>query len=1216
MADGSVKIDARIDNSNIRSDVERINRELGRMGSNMSSVGRTIRQAFNSEINNLGGNISSNVNDINDQLSNIGSNVGSNVADVNAQLREIGADMSTIGQAARRLFDDGFNPLDSDVRGEVTQVNEELIRIGANIQSIVSQINSEYQAEIDRLSSITRTEVTEINNEINRIGSNMGNNSREITQSFGSDFARMNSDITRGYTQVSDAHMAMMNEMKAYQHQMKAGMSGAREAQIETQYGYFQLVQSAGSYTGSVDEMIARINELGKAQKAANDQAINSNRMALMSIYQTIGTLNNASSTASRFQNNLTTMNNPLYNTSRLALSAVDSLDRLARSGSPQQLALEFLGANASVKQYNDFIRDLGTQMMALPVIFGLAAAAATKFYGALHGRAMEENTKYAEAFNNMLEKLAKAFEPMVQAFAAVMTPMYNFIAKLAEMVIQFNEAHPVLAKFIQGMMMLVPALMVILTPLALGIGYFAGLRAILFAVRPVLMPIITGLAMMSPVAWVLAAAIAGLVVGFTHLWKTSETFRNGVLGVIAVIKQWTAALMELGGQVLTATLAGLKQLGADALVLGTNLANAVLSSNAFKVAVAGIQTVVQSISTAFASAMIQINSFGLVLVNLGKYLWSVIAVGDVMNDWITHLPTGFQNAALLMGTAVESIRTTIMSMVEAIRLALGGDTSQLGQIFVNILPSLIAILVGGLPGLLITAARFLPTIVEGINSMFPMLLTTITTVIDTMVNLIVTYLPKFIEQGVAILTKVIEGILQVLPTIITTLVTVATTMINTLIDTVGTLLPLILNVGLKILMTLIDAIVKNLPKIVDAALNIMNTLINAVVTLLPQIIETGIKILMALIDGIVKILPKLVDTAIMLVTKIVAMIVENLPKILDAGVKILMAIVDGIIKMLPKIVEAAIKIVTELIKIIIENLPQILEAGVKILLQLIKGIVKIMPQLAAAALNIIYEIAKTIISNLPEILAAGVKIIWELIKGIAKMASEVTSTVKNSIIQAIKDCFSNAGSMLLSAGKDIVRGLADGISGMASDAINAAKKMAGKVKDAVTGFFDIHSPSRVMKAVGGFVTEGLAVGITDMTSDAVKAATKMADAVLSGFESLSNDIELGNVLGNDNFRGMDLGVTPDFKLPKMDDVIKGSVSIAPTAYERMSGTHKTNSTTKKAEAQEKQSDKAPTYLVMDKKVVGEVISEDVDSANKRRSSRLAQFNPQVMPAF
>ncbi|PGD68863.1 carbamoyl-phosphate synthase, partial [Bacillus pseudomycoides] len=210
----------------------------------------------------------------------------------------------------------------------------------------------------------------------------------------------------------------------------------------------------------------------------------------------------------------------------------------------------------------------------------------------------------------------------------------------------------------------------------------------------------------------------------------------------------------------------------------------------------------------------------------------------------------------------------------------------------------------------------------------------------------------------------------------------------------------------------------------------------------------------------------------------------------------------------------------------------------------------------------------------------------------------------------------SNAGSMLLSAGKDIVRGLADGISGMASDAINAAKKMAGKVKDAVTGFFDIHSPSRVMKKVGGFVTEGLTVGITDMTSDAVKAATKMADAVLSGFEALSNDIELGNVLGNDSFNGINVGTSKDFKLPTMDEVVQGSVKMAPTAYERMSSSVKAEKETRKVEAQNGSDEKQPTYIIMDKKVVGEVISEDVDSANKRRSSRLAQFNPQVMPAF
>ncbi|PEP61178.1 carbamoyl-phosphate synthase, partial [Bacillus pseudomycoides] len=676
MADGSVKIDARIDSTDVRKDVEKINKELARMGSNMGSVARTIKQAFESEMSNLGSNVGSSVSNINDQLGNIGNsftfnvnsineqlddigvNVGPNVNNINAQLQEIGSDMTSIGQAARRLFDDGFNPLDSDVRGEVTQVNEELIRIGANIQSIVSQLNSEYQAEIDRLSSITRTEVTEINNEISRLGGGMNSATSEMTRTFGSEFTRMNSDITRGYTQVSAAHMAMMNEMKAYQHQMKAGMSGAREAQIEAQYGYFQLMQSAGSYTGSVDDMIARINELGAAQKAANDQAINSNRMALISIYQTIGMLNNASSTASRFQNNLTTMNNPLYNTSRLALTAVDSLDRLARSGSPQQLALEFLGANASVKKYNDFIRDLGTQMMALPIIFGAAAAGAAKFYGALHGKAMEDNTKYAEAFNNMLEKLAKAFEPMVSAFASVMTPMYNFIAKLAEMVIQFNEAHPVLAKFIQGMMMLVPALMVVLTPLALGIGYFKGLRAILFAIKPVIMPIITGFSMMSAPAWILAAAIAGLVVGFTHLWKTNETFKKSILGAVAAMKQWTSSLMDLGGKALTAAITGIKQFISLTTELGKYLGHVLLTGDSFSDVISNLPAPIQGIATALAPTMVALNSFANAMATLGTYLASVLITGDHFADVVATMPAPIQGIANAIAPLLVSLNS------------------------------------------------------------------------------------------------------------------------------------------------------------------------------------------------------------------------------------------------------------------------------------------------------------------------------------------------------------------------------------------------------------------------------------------------------------------------------------------------------------------------------------------------------------------------------
>ncbi|MCC2397542.1 carbamoyl-phosphate synthase [Bacillus cereus] len=1052
----------------------------------------------------------------------------------------------------------------------------------------------EIQARLD--DSNIRRDVEQVNRELGRIGSNMGSVGREMRNTFGSEFTSMNRDISRGYTQVSSAHQAMMNEMKSSYIEQKANMTGVREKQIEAQYGYFQLAQSTQNYTGSMSDLISRINEVGAVEKKAKEEAMNADRSKIMSIYQTIGAMNNASSIASKLQGNLDRMNNPLYNTSRLALTAVDSLDRLARSGSPQQLALEFLGANASVKQYNEFIRTLNTQMMAMPVIFALATAGAIMFYGALHKSNMAMNPKYAEAYSNMMGKLSKAFQPMKDAFASVMIPLFNFVAKMAELVIKFNEAHPVLAKFIQGTMMLVPALMVLLTPLALGIGYFAGLRAILFALRPILMPIISGFAMMTAPAWILAGAIAGLTVLFTHLWKTNEGFRNSIMAGLGAVQQFGQAMVALGkylfwtavdGDYLNDWITHLPEpFQATALAVGQSVAK-----------------MRDTIVSAFAPIM----QFGQHILNLGQYLLSVLTTGNLANQWLATLPQGFQNVANLLGTAVLAIKARITELVEAFRLALGGDTSALGQIFMTIIPTLIGLLVGGLPALLLTATRFLPTIVEGINTNLPLITQTITNIITNMVNLITTYLPQFLNQGIQILTKLIEGIVQVLPQIITTLVGVATQIVTSFVTVISTLLPVILEAGIKILMAVIDGIVQNLPKIIESAMQVIDTLINAIVTLLPQIIDAGVKILFALIDGIVKILPQLIETAIMLITKICDMLIQNLPKLIDAGMKILMSVIDGIIKILPQLIDAGIKIIVKLVEILIQNLPKLIDAGVKILTALIEGIIRILPKLIETGLKLIVEIAKAIISNLPKILEAGKKILEALISGIVSLVGKLLSTIGRDVIDGIKNCFSNAGSMLKSAGKDIINGLINGATSMAKNAVSAVKGIASDIKNAVTGFFKIHSPSRLMYGLGEFVTEGLANGISDMSNYAVKQAKSMSEAVLEGFQSITEDIVMGDlVAGGINNDALASSLT-GFK-GHINSKVQ-PVSSAPEVKYIVAPQEQQVRPTEGTQGKDAQGN---TYILMDKKVVGELISDDVNSASERKKARLATFNPQV----
>ncbi|ARO21601.1 carbamoyl-phosphate synthase large subunit (plasmid) [Bacillus tropicus] len=1218
-----------------------------------------------------------------------------------------------------------------------------------------------------------RRDVQRINAELGRIGNNMGRTAqgmrnemgrgmqgmvgdseyyaRQYRRAYGNEIGGLMGDIGSSYRYMSAEARGMMMEMQQGFYAQKMAMIPFKEDQIKATYGFYQMAQASKDFQGTNREFINQANDIGKAMKASQDAQINANRLAMMGMLQTIGAMNAMSSAASKTTKNLDQMKNPLYNTARPALALVDSLDRVARSGSAAQIALELHGPQASMKTLTDEAMRLNTVMMGMPIVAIGVGMSALFMYGALHKANMEMNPKYAEAFNEMMEKLTKALEPMRQAFAAVAIPIFNFVTKLAELTIAFNEAHPSMARFIQGTIMLVPALMALMLPLGLGVGYFRGLRAILFALRPIIMPVVTAFATMSTPVWILAAAIAGLTVGFTHFYKTNEKFKGFVDGTVGAVKNFSKALYQNGVDLVKAAYnsdqvqnsikalqtgfatAGKKslefgsnmaslgkylyytaldgdhlndwithlpeswqgaamatgqavstirghisslfgatmQLGKDLMQLGSYLTNVALTGNIFSDALNALPPSVQGLANSIAPAMLAVNSFGQSIValgkyfyfaaldgdhlndwithlpvswqnaamaignviatmsasfmslfgplnqigyaflNLGRYILSVISTGDLMNGWLNLMPVGFQTAGVLIGNAILTIKTAISSLVEAVRLALGGDTSQLGQIFMTIMPTLIGMLLGGLPALLITASHFLPTIVNGINTMLPLLTSTITNIITGIVTVITTYLPQFLEQGIKILTFLINGVVQVLPVVVSTLVEVGTTLINTLVNTIGTLLPVILDAGIKILMAVIDGIVKSLPMIIEAGVKMVTVWLQAVATMWPKIIDAGIKILMALIDGIMKVLPNLIETAVMLITKIADMLIQNLPMIIDAGLKVLIALINGIMKVLPQLIQTAITLIVKIADTIMQNLPKIIAAGVQILGMLIQGIIRVLPTLISTALSLVIKIAQTIIANLPQILSAGVQILLMLIQGILSLIGQLLSTITTNVIGGIKNCFSNAGSMLTEIGKNIIQGLINGISGMVGSAVSAVKRVASNIKDGIADFFDIHSPSRVTYAMGEFVTEGLANGVVGMTKYAVKKARTLAESVLDGFSSLTEDIVMGDIVG-DNLNNATLQSAFSSSKRFVNDL----VNVNPTSQQVAYKTPKQEQQVKTTPPDNNQRDQGNTYIVLDKKIVGEALAQPVETTNNRRKQRLAQFKPTVTPSF
>ena len=161
-------------------------------------------------------------------------------------------------------------------------------------------------------------------------------------------------------------------------------------------------------------------------------------------------------------------------------------------------------------------------------------------------------------------------------------------------------------------------------------------------------------------------------------------------------------------------------------------------------------------------------------------------------------------------------------------------------------------------------------------------------------------------------------------------------------------------------------------------------------------------------------------------------------------------------------------------------------------------------------------------------------------------MKTGIETTVGN-IKTAIVDGFNNAIEFIKSLpgqavdwGKNILKGLVDGITNTVGEVVDAVKGAAGKISGAFKDFFDIHSPSRLMRdEIGKQISAGIAVGITDNQKEAIKAANGLSDRVSSAFDGVVQgavsgrsvaEQELAKINASSNFNVMSNGNASAFQ--------------------------------------------------------------------------------------
>lgn len=123
--------------------------------------------------------------------------------------------------------------------------------------------------------------------------------------------------------------------------------------------------------------------------------------------------------------------------------------------------------------------------------------------------------------------------------------------------------------------------------------------------------------------------------------------------------------------------------------------------------------------------------------------------------------------------------------------------------------------------------------------------------------------------------------------------------------------------------------------------------------------------------------------------------------------------------------------------------------------------------------------------------------------------------------IRKLADAISAGIGQVSEIGANIAAGLAEGIRNKAASVVEAARNMAGSAVDAVTGFFKIRSPSRLMMEHGGYVSEGLAVGIEQGSGRVVGAVRSVSSQVEVEFARMAEGV---NAVLTNSFMSLDFG--------------------------------------------------------------------------------------------
>lgn len=430
-----------------------------------------------------------------------------------------------------------------------------------------------------------------------------------------------------------------------------------------------------------------------------------------------------------------------------------------------------------------------------------------------------------------------------------------------------------------------------------------------------------------------------------------------------------------------------------------------------------------------------------------------------------------------LAGTAgsSEKLAEGLSGIVDTLVTSFTGMLPTLIDMFVTLVPAIVTTLVGQLPNIMTALLGVVEQIMDALTDTLPQVVTAIVEVVPQLIKSLISFIPQLLKAAVQLLMAIVDA----LPALITSLIAEIPKIWNTIADALIKAIPILIQAAIQLLNSILTALPVIIQALVVALPQVIYTIVDAIVQGVPLLVEGAITLLMAIVDAIPVIIDALIEALPVIVDTVVFALLQMMPTLVDGAIEFFMAILEALPTIITELVKATPRIVTTVIQSLTSRIPILLQGALRLF--------------------------RSILDAIPTVVV-------ELAKEVPKLVKQIVTSLTGGIAD------------VTAVGKDIVRGLWNGINDMTAWLAGKIRSFCSNALEAIKAFFGIKSPSRVMADVVG---KNLALGIGEGFEDNIGEVNKEVTSAIkvdginrrgeaeSSAESLASGSNRGSVVIN-----------------------------------------------------------------------------------------------------